>query len=253
MFENQHAIIGKYLTSNWRAFRTWGVSAISPWEHDFFWGLRPGVDKSRKQLKVDWENLQRPGFSPDYIDRQYERMDLAFKQSDWVPTADGQAILRNNMPLLAYIAGKPAAFTSKDHNFTPGQTIQKQLILINNSRQTLTCDCRWSFALPQAVIGNQEVTIATGQQQRIPLRLDLPATLPPGQYDLNATFRFSSGETQTDSFTIHVLPRPGPPRRARRSRSLTPRVKPPSSWPAWESNASPWGRQPIFPASMSSS
>ena len=118
VFEDQHEIIGAYLTDNWRAFRTWGVSAISPWEHDFFWRLREGVDKSRKQLEVDWDGLQRPGFSPDYIDGQYERMDLAFELSDWIPTADGQAMLRNNMPLLAYIAGKPAAFTSKDHNFS---------------------------------------------------------------------------------------------------------------------------------------
>jgi len=212
VFESQHAIIGSYLTANWRAFRTWGVSAISPWEHDFFWRLRPGVDKSRKDLKVDWEDLQRPGFSPDYIDRQYERMDLAFKRSDWVPTADGQAILRNNMPLLAYIAGKPAAFTSKDHNCTAGQTIEKQLIVINNSRQTVTCDCRWSLALPQAVTGAQQVTIATGQQQRIPLRVELPATLAPGTYELSATFRFSTGETQADAFAVHVLPRPEPAR-----------------------------------------
>ena len=99
--------------------------------------------------KVDWENLQRPGFSPDYIDGQYERMDLAFERSDWIPTADGQAILRNNMPLLAYIGGKPAAFTSKDHNFTPGETVEKQLILINNSRETVTADCQWSLGLPR--------------------------------------------------------------------------------------------------------
>ena len=63
VFDIQHEIIGAYLTANWRAFRTWGVSAISPWEHDFFWSLRKGVDKSRKQLPVDWEGLQRPGFS----------------------------------------------------------------------------------------------------------------------------------------------------------------------------------------------
>lgn len=115
VFDEQHAIIGAYLTSNWRAFRTWGLSANSPWEHHFFWSLRDGVDRSRKELKVDWENLQRPGFSPDYIDERPERWDLDFERTDWIPTADGQAILRNNMPLLAYIAGKPAAFTSKDH------------------------------------------------------------------------------------------------------------------------------------------
>jgi hypothetical protein len=208
VFDLQHEIIGAYLTANWRAFRTWGVSAISPWEHDFFWTLRKGVDKSRKQLAVDWEGLQRPGFSPDYIDGQYERMDMAFQLSDWIPTADGQAILRNNMPLLAYIAGKPAAFTSKDHNFCPGETVEKQIILINNSRETVAADCRWSLALPKAVSGAQKATIATGQQQRIPLRLALPSGLAPGPYELNAEASFTSGEVQKDSFTIHVMPKP---------------------------------------------
>ena len=61
-----------YLTDNWRAFRTWGVSANSPWEHGHFWKLRDGVDKRRKDLPVDWDDLQRPGFSPDYIDERYE-------------------------------------------------------------------------------------------------------------------------------------------------------------------------------------
>ena len=66
VFDDQHAVIASYLTDNWRAFRTWGVSAISPWEHHFFWSLRPGVDQRRQQLPVAWQNLQRPGFSPDY-------------------------------------------------------------------------------------------------------------------------------------------------------------------------------------------
>jgi hypothetical protein len=207
VFDLQHEIIGAYLAANWRAFRTWGVSAISPWEHDFFWTLRKGVDKSRKQLAVDWQGLQRPGFSPDYIDGQYERMDMAFQLSDWIPTADGQAILRNNMPLLAYIAGKPAAFTSKDHNFRPGETVEKQLILINNSRETVAADCRWSLALPKAPSGDQKATIATGQQQRIPLRLALPSEAAPGQYELGAEVSFSNGEVQKDNFTIHVMPK----------------------------------------------
>jgi hypothetical protein len=208
VFDLQHTIIGAYLASNWRAFRTWGVSAISPWEHSFFWSLRQGVDRGRKPLAVDWEHLQRPGFSPDYLGEQPDRMDLAYQRSDWVATADGQAILRNNMPLLAYIAGKPSAFTSKDHNFTPGETVEKQLILINNSRETVTADCQCSLGLPQAVAGVRHVSIATGQQERIPLHFALPATLAPGKCELNATVTFSTGDVQKDAFTIHVMPRP---------------------------------------------
>ncbi len=44
------------------------------------------MDKSRRELKTDWDNQQRPGFSPDYIDQRYERMDLAFEHADWIAT-----------------------------------------------------------------------------------------------------------------------------------------------------------------------
>src|SRR5204863_1699712 len=83
-FEERYPVFALYLNDNWRAFRTWGASAISPWEYGHFWKLREGVDKRRKDLAVDWDDLQRPGFSPDYIDQRYERMDIAFDASDWI-------------------------------------------------------------------------------------------------------------------------------------------------------------------------
>src|SRR5581483_3674283 len=43
-----------------------------------------------------------------------------------------------------------------------------------------------------------------------PLRFRLPATLRPGTYEIRMSVRFSTGETQDDSFAIHVLPRPNP-------------------------------------------
>jgi hypothetical protein len=211
-FAERQGIYAMYFTDNWRAFRTWGVSAISPWNHGHYWTLRDGVDKNRQDLQVDWENLQRPGFSPDYIEQRYERVDLAFEQSDWIPTVAAQALIRNNRPLLGYIAGKPGAFTSKDHNFLPGETVEKQLIFINNSRETVTCNCEWSLDLPRTVEGERQVTIRTGQQQRVALRFQVPATLTDGKYDLKATFKFDNSETQTDSFLIHVLSRPQAPR-----------------------------------------
>ena len=53
------------------------------------------------------------------------------------------------MPLLAYIAGKPDSYTSKDHNFLPGETVNKQVIIINDSRVPVTFDCSWSMNLPR--------------------------------------------------------------------------------------------------------
>ena len=40
----------------------------------------------------------------------------------------------------------------------------------------------------------------------------MPGTLPAGQYQITATVRFDTGETQTDSCTIDVLPRQADPR-----------------------------------------
>jgi hypothetical protein len=206
--DERYPVFARYLTDNWRAFRTWGVSGISPWEHEHFWKLRPDVDKRRTEFAVDWENLQRPGFSPDYEERRYERMDLAFARADWLATPAAQALLRNNRPLLAYLAGKPARFTSQDHNFFPGETVEKQLIVINNSRQTVRCDWAWSFGLPRAVAGGRRITVATGQQERVPLSFPLPAKLRPGSYLLRAAARFSNGETQEDTFAVDVLSLP---------------------------------------------
>jgi hypothetical protein len=205
-FDERYPVFAMYLTDNWRAFRTWGVTATSPWEHEHFWKLRDGVDKSRKEFKAHWENLQRPGFSPDFIEERYERMDMAYERSDWIPTAAARALIRNNQPLLAYIGGKPARFTSKDHNFFPGETVEKQIIVINNSRETVACDCAWSFGLPRPVTGARKISLKTGEQERIPLRFDLPAGLAPGSYKVNMKVKFSKGRPQEDSFVIHVLP-----------------------------------------------
>ena len=209
-FDERYPVFAKYLTDNWRAFRTWGVSGISPWEHEHFWRLRPKVDRQRQNLKVDWVSLQRPGFSPDYLDKTYERMDLAYERADWEATPAAEALLRNNRPLLAYIGGKSDRFTSKDHVFYPGETVEKQLILINNSREPVSAEADWSFALPRPVPGHQTASIKTGDQERIPLLCPLPENLPPGSYEVRAQVRFSKDDTQTDSFLIQVLPRPQP-------------------------------------------
>ena len=208
----RYPVYAMYFAENWPAFRTWGVSAVSPWNHGHYWTLRDGVDTGRKDLPVDWEHLARPGFSPDYVDERPERIDLAYARDDWVPTAAAKALHRYNMPLLAWLAGKPGAFTSQDHNVTPGETVEKQLIVINNSRAGVTADASWSLALPTPLTGRRKVTIPTGEQARIPLRFDLPADLAPGRYDLSAAVRFSTGETQKDAFTLDVLPKPAAPR-----------------------------------------
>jgi len=207
-FDEQYPVMAMYITDDWRAFRTWGLSGFGPWEYGSYWKLRDGVDKGRRQFEVDWDRLQRPGFSPDYVDSQNASMTTAFERTDWIPTPAAQAVMRNNMPLLAWIGGGPAAFTSKDHNFYPGETVAKQLIVINDSREPVTCDCAWSLGLPKPLAGAKQVAVGIGEQGRIPLSFELPADLAPGAYQLTATVKFNGGESQQDSFMVNVMPLP---------------------------------------------
>ena len=59
-----------YIRDNWQAFRTWGVSAFNIW-HGSLWKLKKDADTGRKVYSVDWDRLQKPGFSPDFIDESF--------------------------------------------------------------------------------------------------------------------------------------------------------------------------------------
>jgi hypothetical protein len=208
LLEERNPVFSMHIADQWRAFRTWEVSANSPWHFAPYWKLKEGVDKSPKDLVIDWENLQKPGLSPDVITNRRERIDLGYERSDWINTVASEALINNNKPLLAYIGGMASAFTSKDHNYLPGETVEKQIIIINNSRQHVDIESKWSINLPGNMPALNHITLKTGQQERIPVRISLPENLTPGKYEINASVNFSNGEVQADSFTIHVLHRP---------------------------------------------
>lgn len=198
-------VMAMFITDNWRAYRAWGVSGFNSWELHRMWTLRPGFTPVRKSFDTDWEHLQRPGFSPDYLEKQFEQFEYAYEASDWLPTSAGRAILRNNQRALAYIAGSAAHFTVKDHHYQPGQTIEKQIIAINESRRPMTFECEWSWRLPRPISGSAKFTVETGEQKRLPIHCELPVGLAPGSYEVTLTARPEFGEVQTDTFSFHVL------------------------------------------------
>ena len=59
-FDEQYPVIARYLTDNWRAFRTWGVSANSPWEYGDFWKLRDGVSRAARTSRSTGRTCSGP-------------------------------------------------------------------------------------------------------------------------------------------------------------------------------------------------
>jgi len=208
VFTDRFRVVSKYYEENTRAFRTWGISAADViWDWESYWLRAAANDRTRQDLnlEIDWEHLQKPGPRPVFVHEDEARRELSFHPEDYQPTLVSESIYRNNMPVLAYIAGKPDAFTSRDHNFLPGETVRKQLIVINNSRETVAADCFWSF---HGVKGGTKVSLATGEQQRIPLSFELPSGMAPGSYKIEAAVHFDKGKPQNDAFVIDVLPKP---------------------------------------------
>ena len=224
VFDERFRVVAMHLSDNFRSFRTWGVSATSPWEYGIYW-KPPAYERGPGDLglDIDWDKLQRPGTRPVYVREDQAKSKMAFRRSAAEATLAAESLYRNNMPLLAYLGGKPAAFTSKDHNFLPGEAVEKQLIVINNSRRPITGECEWTLGLPRPATGNAKVTLPTGEQKRMLLKFELPKDLAPGSYDLRARVRFDNGETQEDTLPIHIMKRPAAPRASARIAIFDPK------------------------------
>ena len=204
---NMRGVQAMYVADNWPAFRTWGVTLTNKWQWYDGWKQRDDAKIPRAQ--VNWDDIQKPGYSLDSnaITMGWNRWLAQYDESGYDRNVLGDALVHYNTPLFAYIAGKPGAFTEKGHNFHPGEIVRKQVVILNDSRSTVDCECSWSLELPRALTGRRAVRVATGEQERMPITLHLPADVKPGTYPLKLTATYSTGVTQTDSLDIEVVER----------------------------------------------
>jgi beta-galactosidase len=72
-------------------------------------------------------------------------------------TPAGEAFAVANAPTLAWIAGDKPAFTAKDHHYRTGQTLRKQIALLNDSRAPQSFAATWTARLGDGtVLGKDE-------------------------------------------------------------------------------------------------
>ncbi len=206
---NIRGVQAEFIKGTWPYIRTLGLGGFNIWHETNLARFRKGAKTGRGDYEVDWENLQSPGFSPDFCDaspRDCLFYSLATNFEDWQPNIRGAAFRRYNGPLLAYIAGKPERFTGRGHNYAPAQTVEKQIIVCNDSRRTVECTCEWSVNLPGRPSGTSTVRVQTGENERILVRFTLPRSRTNRTYKLRMKATFSTGEVQEDEFALHVLP-----------------------------------------------
>ncbi len=114
----------------------------------------------------------------------------------------------NNGPTLAWIAGPADAYTAKDHHFHSGQKIEKQIVLINDTRQPQSFSATWTAALGGKEVdkGATHGCLAVSETRFIPIQFIAPAEDVGGKADGQITLTAVVGETtHRDAFGFRVF------------------------------------------------
>ena len=107
-----------------------------------YWKLRDGVDKGRKDLKVDWDKLQRPGYSPDFIDERYDsHRPRATNARTGFPPSRARRCCATTSRCWPTWAARPERSPKRATISSLARRSRNRLIVINNSRATVSCDC----------------------------------------------------------------------------------------------------------------
>jgi hypothetical protein len=87
------------------------------------------------------------------------------------------ALKEINGPTLAWIAGPTEAYTAKDHHFSPGRKIEKQIVLINDTRQPRNFTAAWTATVGGEEVdqGQMEGSLAVAEIRFLPCQVVAPA------------------------------------------------------------------------------
>ncbi len=202
MEENYLEVQALFAADNWRSHRTWGISAMLPWDQEGLW--RRVKETPTRVFPDKHKNLQRPGIVPDVVTKGRQYL-YDMDEGSFEPSSLGKTFRRWNMPLMAYIGGGAGGFTEKPRNFTPGATIEKRLVVLNDSRKDLACSYTVTTTFSsQRLTGN--IAVPAGGKVFVPVFFDLPKELKNSAHLISATFDFGNGEVQKDDFELCVVP-----------------------------------------------
>ncbi len=200
-----HQIMAKYATDNWRSHRTFGVSAMLPWDQGALW--KPQKNVNPKAHLNDLSVLKQPGLFPDRMKAMpsqfiYGKTD----PSNWEPSALGEAFLRWNQDTCAYIGGTEENFTDKTHYYCQGETIEKTIVLINDTRKTRVATVDWRC---QSIRKSFKAKLEPGTVKFFPISCVVGKSglqIHTFGSRIMMTAKFDNGDIWKDQFDFQTLP-----------------------------------------------
>jgi beta-galactosidase len=118
------------------------------------------------------------------------------------------ALKEINGPTLAWIAGSADAYTAKDHHFNSGWKIDKQIVLLNDTRQPQDFTATWTATVDGREMdkGRMQGSLAVSETRFIPIQIIAPTVESGEKADGQITLTATIGETtHRDTFAFRVF------------------------------------------------
>ncbi|OCR02716.1 beta-galactosidase [Oscillatoriales cyanobacterium USR001] len=192
-----------FSTNTWRSWRTFGISGgMIPWNEGHGWE----TSQAGKE-KVNLPNF-KDGDRGVPINQVSKKLWYYLQPEANIIHPGGQAIIKNNSSTLAWIAGAKSAFTEKDHSFTAGEKLEKQIVVINDTRTKQDFSFNWQVLVggKQISSGQKNGSIETAGTLFFPLEAMLPTSVKnkvDGEIRLSAKI---GNNTHEDRFNFRVFP-----------------------------------------------
>jgi hypothetical protein len=204
--EHNHLEIQSAFTEKiWPALRTWGITSVLPWDQE---GVARAVRASDQPTPVHEppEQGATRGIHPDFLPAGGDYFTTG-DADRFELTSLGRTFQRVNRDVLAWIAGSPQHFTEQGHVFQSGETLQKQVIVINDRRNSIQGQC-----VVRVLVGHEEirklsypVRVGPGDQQRLPIQFNVPQTIADaGRIEMHVSL--DDGLRLEDRLPLRILP-----------------------------------------------
>lgn len=186
-------------TNTWRSWRTMGMTGgMIPWNNGQGWQVST---EGKQQINSGQTSPNQRGV---YLKQIPQSFWYNLQPQANIIHPSGQALLQNNNSTLAWIAG--AEITDKDHNFTAGEKLQKQVVLINDTRSNQPFSFNWQATIKGQIIRQEKTgTIETGKTLFFPIEINLPNDInqkTDGEISLKANI---GNRQHEDKFAFRIL------------------------------------------------
>ena len=193
-----------FLRNTLRSWRTAGVTGgMVPWN---YLGQNAWYRPTKAEPAAPWEPGQK---GPYFAELPAKDVHFLQEQGGWTIGDSAKALIENNQPTLACIVGSSDDFTRKDHNFRPGETVSKQVALINDERTAQPFTAKWSVLLDGKEIASKEEvgTLNPAETKLLPIPITLPASLTATKTNGEIVLQAKIGEREhKDAFAFRVHP-----------------------------------------------